>query len=85
MWTIIWKLKKLKQNWKKLKQNLKKLKKSGANTWHVLFKNVNYLNTISEKRPNWPKFEENDNLIEHKTKIETKLNKNNKNRDQMYI
>jgi len=33
--------------------NLKKfkffLKKPGADTWHVLFKWVNYLNTVSEK------------------------------------
>jgi len=28
---------------------LKKLKKPEADTWHVLLKNVNYLNTVSEK------------------------------------
>jgi len=32
---------------KKLKRKLKK--KIGADTWHVLFKNVDYLNTVSEK------------------------------------
>jgi len=37
------------------------------------------------KWPNWPKFNKNEDLIEHKTEIMTKMNKNNKNRDQMYI
>jgi len=34
---------------KKLKKIKKKLKKPGADTWHILYKNVNYLNTVSEK------------------------------------
>jgi len=42
------KLKKFKKNLKK--ELRKKFKKPGADTWHVLFKNVNYLNTISEKK-----------------------------------
>jgi len=33
---------------KKLKKIKQKIKKPGADTWHVLFKNVNYLNTVSE-------------------------------------
>ena len=68
----------------KLKKNLKRLKKkTRADTWHVLFKNVNYLNAVSQK-DQIDKFDENENLIEHKTKMRTKLNKNNKNRE-MYI
>jgi len=43
------KLKKLKKKLKKIKKKLKKIKKPGVDTWHVLFKNVNYLNTVSEK------------------------------------
>ena len=31
------------------KTKLKNKIKSGVHTWHVLFKNVNYLNTVSEK------------------------------------
>jgi len=56
-------------------------KKTGVDTWHILLKNVNYLNTIIQK----DQFDKNEDLIEHKTKMMTKLNKNNKNRDQMYI
>jgi len=41
--------------------------------WHVLFKNVNYLNIVSE----------NDQIDHNLTKMKTKLNKNNKNRDQI--
>jgi len=47
-------------NFFKIKENLKNLKiknKSGADTCHVLFKNVNYLNTVS-KKINGPKFHE---------------------------
>jgi len=40
-WTNFWN--------KKIKKIKKKIKKPGADTWHVLFKNVNYLNTVSEK------------------------------------
>jgi len=43
------KIKKIKKIKKKLKKIKKKLKKPGTDTWHVLFKNVNYLNTVSEK------------------------------------
>jgi len=40
----------IKKNSKKLKKKLKKKsKKPGVDTWHVLLKNVNYLNTVSEK------------------------------------
>jgi len=47
---ILKKLKKIKQKIKqKIKKIKKKQKKPGADTWHVLFKNVNYLNTFSEK------------------------------------
>jgi len=42
-------IKKIKKKLKKFKKNLKKFKKPGADTWHVLFKNINYLNTVSEK------------------------------------
>jgi len=42
MWTLF-----LKLNF--FLKKLKKSKKPGADTWHVLFKNVNYLNTVSEK------------------------------------
>lgn len=48
----------------------------------TLLKNVNYLDTVSEKEP---KFDENEDLIERKTKIRTKLNKHNENRDKMCI
>jgi len=35
---------------KKFKKNSKKnSKKPRADTWHVMLKNVNYLNTVSEK------------------------------------
>jgi len=41
---------------------LKKLKKkTGADTWNVLFKNVNYLNTVNEK----------DQIDQNLTKIRT--------------
>jgi len=33
----------------KLKKVIKIKKKSGTDTWYKLFKNVNYLNTVSEK------------------------------------
>jgi len=40
-------------NFFKIKKILKKLKKKSkkprTDTWHVLFKNINYLNTVSEK------------------------------------
>jgi len=44
--------------------------------WHALFKNVNYLNIVSKKN----QIDENESLNEHKTKMMTKLNKNNENR-----
>jgi len=42
-------LKKNFKNLKKIKKIKKKSKKPRADTWHVLFKNVNYLNTVNEK------------------------------------
>jgi len=55
-------------------------------TWHVdTFFKIKKLKKQKQKQPNWPKFDENEDLIERKTKMKTKWNKNNKNRNQMYI
>ena len=70
---------------KKIKKKLKKIKKPKTDTCHVLFKNVNYLNTISEKDQFNHNLKKNKDLIEYKMKIRTKFNKNNKNKNQMYI
>jgi len=51
----------LEQFFFKLKNFKKKLKKAGADTCHVLLKNVNYLNTVSE----------NDQINQNFTKIRT--------------
>jgi len=53
---------------KKLTKIFKNLKNSEANTWHVRFKNFNYLNTISKKTKNLTKIKIQLNT----TKIETK-------------
>jgi len=58
MWTIFLKFKKILKNLKKLK---KIKKKSRADMWHVLFKNVNYLTTVSE----------NDQIDHNLTKMRT--------------
>jgi len=52
--------------------------------WHVLFKNVNYLNTVSENDQIDHNLTKNENLIEYKTKIGTKLNKINKNKPTQF-
>jgi len=43
--------------------------------WNVLFKNVNYLNIVSQK----------DQIDQNLMKMRIKLIKSNKNKDQMYI
>jgi len=65
----------------KIKKNQIELKKNKS--WHVTFnvKNIKYLNTVSTN----DQIDENEDLIECKTKMRTKLNKNNKNKDQMFI
>jgi len=41
--------------------------------WYILFKNINYLDTIRKK----DQIDENDDLIECKMKMRTQLNKHN--------